>query len=61
MTKQRRPPARQLLTPQSENILATRYPGQVRAAVIERALRRMADADQRAARKAARAIGGEQP
>ena len=60
--KQRRPPARQLLTPQSDNILATRYPGQVRAAVIERALRRMAEADQRAARKAARAInGGEQP
>jgi hypothetical protein len=62
MTKQRRPPARQLLTPHSENILNTRYPGQVPAAVIERALRRMAEADQRAARKAARTInGGEQP
>lgn len=59
-TKQRRPPARQLLTPQSEHILATLYAGQVRAAVIERALRRMAAADQRAERKAARAtLGGE--
>jgi len=62
MTKPRRPPARQLLTPHSEHILTTLYAGQVRAAVIERALRRMAEADQRAARRAHRAInGGEQP
>jgi hypothetical protein len=54
----RRPQARQLLTPQSERILATRYPGQVRAVVIERALRRMAAADERRARKAARAEEG---
>lgn len=61
MTTRRRPPARQLLTPQSENILATLYAGQVRAAVIERALRRMAEADQCAARKTTRTNGGGQP
>lgn len=51
---QDRPTARQLLTRQSERILATHYAGQVRAAVIERALRRMAAADERAERKTAR-------
>jgi hypothetical protein len=45
---QRRPTARELLTDASEEILATVYAGQVRAVVIERALRRMARADQRA-------------
>lgn len=53
MSPQRRPTARQLLTRTSERILVTRYAGQVRAAVIERALRRMAAADERAARQAA--------
>ncbi|MFE2485995.1 hypothetical protein ACFXGR_22395 [Streptomyces mirabilis] len=57
MSPQRRPQARQLLTVQSERILATRYAGQVRAAVIERALRRMAAADEREARKALREGG----
>jgi hypothetical protein len=59
MSPQRRPPARQLLTVQSERILATCYAGQVRAAVIERALRRMVAADMRAERKALRE--GESP
>lgn len=54
MSPQRRPQARQLLTVQSERILATCYAGQVRAAVIERALRRMVAADMREARKALR-------
>lgn len=45
---QRRPAARELLSPTAEQILATVYAGQVRAVVIERALRRMAKADQRA-------------
>jgi hypothetical protein len=49
---QRRPAARELLTRTSEQILATVYPGQIRAIVIERALRRMAKADQRAAIRA---------
>jgi hypothetical protein len=57
MSPQRRPQARQLLTVQSERILATCYPGQVRAAVIERALRRMAAADERAERQALREGG----
>lgn len=57
MSPQRRPSARQLLTPRSERILATRYAGQVRAAVIERALRRMVAADMRAERKALREGG----
>lgn len=43
--------ARELLTRQSEHLLATRYAGQVRAVVIERALQRMADDDERAERK----------
>lgn len=47
----RRAPARQYLTPQSEAILATVYAGEVRAVVIERALRRMAEADRRHRRK----------
>ena len=47
----RRMSARQLLTPQSEHVLDTVYAGQVRAAVIERALRRMADTDRRKARR----------
>lgn len=51
----RRTIARDLLTPQSEHILATAYPGQVRAVVIERALRRMADADRKKARREGRA------
>jgi hypothetical protein len=59
VTAPRRPQARELLSRQSERILATRYAGQVRAAVIERALRRMAAADMRADRKALRE--GEQP
>lgn len=50
----RRAMARRLLTPHSENLLDTMYAGQVRAAVIERALRRMAEADRRAARKTER-------
>ena len=49
---QRRPAARELLTQTSEHILATVYAGQVRAVVIERALKRMAKADQRALLKA---------
>lgn len=53
MTPQRRPTARELLTDASDRILATVYAGQVRAVVIERALKRMAEADQRRARKAA--------
>lgn len=57
-TKPRRPQARELLTATSEHLLATAFAGQVRAAVIERALRRMADADQRAARKTARTLNG---
>jgi hypothetical protein len=57
VTPQRRPTARQLLTRTSERILGTRYAGQVRAAVIERALRRMAAADERAARRTLRADG----
>lgn len=56
-TARRRTLARRLLTPQSENILDTVYAGQARAVVIERALRRMAEADRRAARKAARQGG----
>lgn len=50
----RRPTARELLTAQSEHILATDYAGQIRAVVIERALRHLATADQRATRRAAR-------
>ncbi|MFJ1667401.1 hypothetical protein ACIOK4_13630 [Streptomyces bottropensis] len=50
----RRPPARELLTDTAARILATRYPGQVRAVVIERALTRMAAADARRQRAAAR-------
>lgn len=45
---------RKYLTVTAERILADCYPGQVPAAVIERALKRMATADQRAARKAGR-------
>jgi len=59
VTPQRRSTARQLLTRTSDRILATCYVGQVRAIVIERALRRMAAADERAARKELRA-GGRQ-
>lgn len=51
---QRRPAARDLLTPESERLLGTVFAGQVRAVVIERALRRMAKADQAAAHQ-----GGE--
>jgi hypothetical protein len=50
----RRPPARELLTAQSEYVLATHYPGQVRAVVIERAPKALAEADRRRKRKAAR-------
>ena len=50
----RRPTARELLTPESERILAADYAGQVRAVVIERALRRMSDADRRALKAAGR-------
>jgi hypothetical protein len=50
----RRPQARQLLTAESEHILATHYPGLVRAVVIERALKALAEADRRRRRKAAR-------
>lgn len=49
--KPRRPVARELLTATSERILADRYAGQVRAVVIERALRRMEEADERRERK----------
>ena len=54
MTAKHRPTARQLLTRQSEHLLATVYAGQVRAVVIERALRRMAEADARQRRKGER-------
>lgn len=50
----RRPIARELLTAQSEYVLATVYVGQVRAVVIERALKALAEADRRRKRKAAR-------
>lgn len=53
-TPKRRPQARELLTATAERILATSYPGQVRAVVIERALIRMAAADARRNRAAAR-------
>lgn len=53
-TPKRRPQARELLTHTSERILDGRYAGQVRAVVIERALMRMAAADQRRERAAAR-------
>lgn len=43
-----RPLPRKLLSPRSEQILATRYAGQVRAVVIERALERLADPPERA-------------
>lgn len=49
---QRRPTARELLTQTSEQILANLYAGQIRAVVIERALKRMAAADQRALHQA---------
>lgn len=52
--RKRRPQARQLLTDTSERILDGRYAGQVRAAVIERALARMAAADARHERAAGR-------
>ena len=51
---QKRPTARELLTPNSEELLATVFAGQVRAAVIERALKRMAAAEARARRGARR-------
>lgn len=54
MSPQRRPTARELLTPIAERILAARYPGQVRAVVIERALRHLAAADQRRQRATTR-------
>jgi hypothetical protein len=54
---QRRPTARELLTRQSERILAVCYPGQVRAVVIERALRQMAERDHRRAKRAAAGEG----
>lgn len=57
--KPRRPQARELLTRQSEQLLATTFAGQVRAVVIERALRRMADAEARQRRNAGRE--GERP
>lgn len=51
----RRTLARELLTPQSEHLLATVYAGQARAVVIERALRRMAEADRKRARREGKA------
>jgi hypothetical protein len=53
-TPKRRPQARELITRTSERILDGRYAGQVRAVVIERALMRMAAADARRDRAAAR-------
>lgn len=50
----RRAQARNLLTRQSEAILATVYAGQIPAVVVERALQRMATADLKRARRAAR-------
>jgi hypothetical protein len=50
----RRPQARELLTEASERILDGRYAGQVRAVVIERALKRMDEADERLEQAAAR-------
>lgn len=57
-TPARRPQARSLLTSQSEAILTTLYPGQVRAVVIERALQCLAAADRKRARRAAREGAG---
>ena len=42
------------MTETVQRILATRYPGQVPAVVLERALRQMAARDQRRARQAAK-------
>lgn len=53
----RRTQARELLTNTSERILDGRYAGQVRAIVIERALMRMAAADQRRDRTTAQRTG----
>jgi hypothetical protein len=50
----RRPTARELLTAESERLLAGPFAGQVRSAVIERALRRLAAADERALKAAGR-------
>lgn len=49
-----RPRPRVELTEAAERILARRYPGQVPAVVIERALRRLAALDARRARTEAR-------
>ncbi|MEH0442484.1 hypothetical protein QA811_02115 [Streptomyces sp. B21-102] len=50
----RRPTTRELLTPESERLLAGPFAGQVRSVVIERALRRLAAADEKTARQAGR-------
>lgn len=50
----RRSPSRNPLTARSSAILANVYAGQIPAVVIERALTRMAEADRKRARKAAR-------
>jgi hypothetical protein len=56
-TPARRPPARNPLNRQSQAILATLYPGQIPAVVVQRALQRMAAADRRRARKVGREAG----
>ncbi|GAB2758998.1 hypothetical protein [Streptomyces bullii] len=54
----RRPTAREVLSDMSERILATRYAGQVRPVVIERALMPTAAADDRRTRTASQRAGG---
>lgn len=45
VTTQRRPSARKYLTREAERIIGLCYPGQVLAAVVERAVRQMAIRD----------------
>lgn len=53
-----RPAARKYLTQNAEQIIANCYPGQVLAAVIERAVRQMAIADGLLTPKTGRPRGG---
>ncbi|MFF0166763.1 response regulator transcription factor [Streptomyces prasinus] len=53
MSPQKRPSARELLTDTSVEILATVFAGQVRSAVIERALKQMAEAEAEAVARGA--------
>jgi len=54
----RRPPTRKYLTPAAERIIADCYPGQVLAAVLERAVRLMAVRDGLLTAKTGRARAG---